>query len=122
MKNIKHQRYEIGEWKRSDINGWWATLYVGGNFQNTEMICRKFCFPKGLCVTIEKTKYVFGGGVEDGIKIGFIQYPPFPEPIENILEKMIKIGKKIAEGSFQFSFSIVTSNNNIFFSRRADKK
>lgn len=113
----KHTRREVGEWKSTSIESYWASLYIAGNYEAAEMICRRACFPSGLCVTIEKVKYIFGGGSEDGVRVGFIQYPPFPEEIEKIKEKAISLGKQIAEECFQFSFTIVATDGNIFCSR-----
>jgi len=116
--NTKHNRYEIGEWRCDRIDGWWAFLYIGGSYQIAETECRKACFPKGLCVTIEPTKYIFAGGSEEGVRIGFIQYPPFPEDVDLIKEKAIQLGQSIAEATCQWSFTIVTPETNIFYSRR----
>jgi len=116
--NSEHRRYQINDWKQDNIKTWWAFIYIGGNFQTSEMICRKLCFPKGLCVTIEPVKYIFAGGTEDGVRIGMIQYPPFPEKEKALVEKAILVGKEIAEANYQWSFSIITPTENIYLSRR----
>ena len=74
MNTVKHDRAKIGEWASDSIDGWWAFLYVGGNINCAEMVCREACFPSGLCVTIEKVDYIFAGGTEEGVRIGFIQF------------------------------------------------
>ena len=118
MKTIKkHNRRQIGKWKEKTIQSYWIYLYVGGNYETSERACRELCFPSGLCVTIEKIKYVFGGGSEDGVRVGFIQYPPFPEEEKVIMEKAIILGKQIAKANFQFSFTLVTPTKTMFFSR-----
>jgi hypothetical protein len=114
----EHKRYDVGDWVSKSVESWWANVFVGGNYNAAEMACREMCFPKGLCVTIEKTKYIFGGGTEDGVRVGLIQYPPFPESIEDLIHKAISVGKKIAEENHQFSFTIVTARENVFFSRK----
>ena len=116
--NTEHSRYEVGEWREDREHPWWAKVYIGGNFQAAEMVCRDFCFPFGLCVTIEETKFIFGGGTEEGVVIGLIQYPPFPEEEESLERKAVEIGQKIAEASFQWSFTVVSPGGNIFCSRR----
>jgi hypothetical protein len=113
----EHNRYDVGDWLSKSVESWWANVFIGGNYNASEMACRDICFPKGLCVTIEKTKYIFGGGSEDGVRVGLIQYPPFPETIECLMQKAISVGKKIAEENKQFSFTVVTPTENIFFSR-----
>lgn len=118
MKPVKHNRYEVGKWLLDKMPSWWADIYVGGDLYVTEMTCREICFPQGLCVTVNSIHYIFGGGTELGTRIGMIQYPPFPENEEDLLKKAIMVGKMVAEANFQWSFTIVTPNENLFFSRR----
>lgn len=84
----------------------------------SELVCRKACFPCGLCVTIEPIRYVFAGGCEDGVRIGMIQYPPFPEATAVLEKKAIVLGQSVAEANCQWSYSIITPNECRFFSRR----
>ena len=114
----KHQRYSVDQWSSDETKVWWARVYVAGNYQSAEMVCRECCFPKGLCVTLEPTKYIFAGGTEDGVCVGLIQYVPFPEKKEILVEKAVFIGKRIAEINCQWSFSIITPTDSIFYSRR----
>lgn len=116
--NKEHNRYETGEWSSDRVVGWAATVYVGGNYQTSEMVCRKACYPKGLCITIEPTKYIFAGGSEDGVRVGFVQYPPFPEEENKLLERAVTLGRDIAEAGHQWSYLVVTPKENLFFSRR----
>jgi len=118
MNTKKHNRYKVGAWNNDEIKTWWAQIYVGGDVGLTENVCRELCFPKGLCVTIEDVKYVFAGGTENGVRVGLIQYPPFPESEADLLKKAEMVGIKIAEVNYQWSFTIVTPNNTYFFSRR----
>jgi hypothetical protein len=114
----KHTRRIVGEWKGGeDIKTYWASLYIAGEINTIEVACRDACFPSGLCVTLEKVTYVFGGATEKGVRIGFIQYPPFPEKEDDIYKKAVALGKDIAEKCFQYSFTIVTENKTTFFSR-----
>lgn len=38
----------------------------------------------GLCVTITPTRFVYKDGSEDGVIIGFINYPRFPTPRQEL--------------------------------------
>ena len=116
--NSNHRRYEVGEWREDVVDAWWARIYVGGNQQAAEMVCREACFPQGLCVTIDPTLYVFAGGTEGGVCVGMIQYPPFPEEQESLEARAITLGRAIAEANHQWSFTIVTPTRNIYCSRR----
>jgi len=114
----KHERGSIGEWISKSEKPFFIHLYVAGSYETAERCCREACFPSGLCVTIEPVRYIFGGGSEDGVRVGFIQYPPFPENEQDIYAKAENLGKRICEEGFQFSFTLVTPNENTFFSRR----
>ena len=118
MNTTKHQRYQVQSWEHDVHKGWWAKIYIAGDLHTAEMVCRQHCFPKGLCVTLEPTKYIFAGGTEDGVCVGLIQYVPFPEEEETLLEKAVFLGKRIAEENYQWSFSIITPTDSIFYSRR----
>lgn len=117
-EDVLKDRYKTGDWEKQEEPGWNASVYVAGNYNTSEMVLRDICFPSGLCVTIEKVKYIFGGGAEDGVRVGLIQYPKFPESIENLMGKAELIGKKLCEANYQFSFSIVSNSKNVYYSRR----
>lgn len=112
-----HNRREIGNWESKSVDSYWVDLYIASSYEVAELECRKACFPSGLCVSIQKIKYIFGGGTEGGVKIGFIQYAPFPEDIDSIKSKAESLGMAIAEASYQFSFTLITPSDSIFFSR-----
>ena len=118
MATTKHERYKIKKWENKSIKSWWGTIYIGGDYVISENVCREMCFPSGLAVTIKPIKYIFAGGTEDGVEIGLVQYPPFPEDENILLQKAINLGIKIAEANYQWSFLVVTPQINIFYSRR----
>jgi hypothetical protein len=116
--NKEHSRYVVGDWAHDELKTWTATVYVGGDLAVTELVCRRLCFPKGMCVTLKPTTYIFAGGIEQGVEVGLIQYPPFPEAEEALLDKAIWVGREVAEANFQWSYSVVTLDKTHFFSRR----
>ena len=116
--NTKHQRYTTGEWLEDRLKSWWAWIYVGGDLATAEMVCRESCFERGLCVTIKPVKYIFTGGTEEGVQIGMIKYVPFPEEKKALVDRAIKLGQKIAEANFQWSYTVITRDESIYRSRR----
>jgi len=117
-KNLEAVSYECGEWHFDELPSWWAWIYVGGDRGVAERVCREMVFPSGMCVTVEETLYIFAGGTENGVRIGLIQYPRYPDNELNLLEKAISVGKKVAEENYQWSFSVVTPNEIRTYSRR----
>ena len=118
VNNNQHNIYEVGEWREDKENYWYASIYVAGDINTAQEVCRELCFPNGLCVTIESVKYIYAGGCEEGFRVGMIQYPPFPWDTNALYNKAVKVGKTLAERNYQWSFTIVTPNGIFFHSRR----
>ena len=115
---ITHNRYAVGDWREEPASTWWARIYVGGDVAAAEMACRAAVFPQGLCVTIQPTRYIFAGGAEDGVEVGMIQYPPFPETEAALMAKAQALCRAIAEANHQWSATVVSSTGTVFLSRR----
>jgi hypothetical protein len=81
-------------------------------------VCRQHCFEKGLCITVEPVKYIFTGGSEDGVRIGFINYTPYPKERIDILLRAEKLGYDIAERNGQWSFTIIDDHLSRYYSRK----
>ena len=112
----------MNEWVEKEAVTWWAKIYVGGDFVGAKEVCRKFCFPSGLCVNIRPIDFVFAGGAEAGVEVGLMQYPRFPEQ-ENVLElKAISLGKAIAEKNTQWTFLVMLRQTTAWFSRKANNE
>lgn len=116
--NTEHNRYQTGDWRQDSIKTWTGYIYIAGDYDITLHKLRDYCYPSGSCFTIEKCDYVYAGGVESGLKIGLIQYPPFPEDEQFLLDKCVEVGVILSELNFQWSFSVVTSDNTVYMSRR----
>lgn len=96
----------------------WARIFIAGAKQDAERICRQFCFEVGQCVTVQDALYVYTGGQEAGVVVGFINYARFPKASEQIVADAENLGRRLMEGMFQHSFSIETPAETIWFSRR----
>jgi hypothetical protein len=99
---------------------YWARIYIAGDLAIIKQVCREQCMAGGLCVTVEPTTYVYMGGEESGAVIGLINYPRFPASPEEIFSKARELGMLIMERCCQHSFSIMASDETVWFSRRAD--
>ena len=99
---------------------YWVFLYIAGNINSIEMICREYVY-MGLCVTVEPIKFIYTGGAEDGARIGFIQYARFPNTTGKIFDHAIELGKIIAERNYQCSFTVLDPYSSVYFSNK-DKK
>lgn len=96
-----------------------ASIYIAGDRQAIESILREWVM-RGDCVSVEFCRYIFKGGSEDGVKLGFINYPRFPSAPERIKSDAIELAALLVEKTFQLSCSVVTPDETIWV-HRAEK-
>jgi hypothetical protein len=94
-------------------------IFMAGDIELARLACAKFCDEVGLCVTVTPTTYVYTGGEEHGIIVGFINYPRFPKEPAQIEATAIELGMKLREALGQESFSVQTPTTTTWFSWRA---
>lgn len=97
-----------------------VSVYIAGDFSVARQLCREWTYAEGACVTVTPTSYVYTGGMEDGVEVGFINYPRFPASSAEILDKAERLGLFLMEGLFQSSFTIQTPIETFWYSRRGD--
>jgi hypothetical protein len=96
----------------------WAKIYLSGPLNIIEQVCREECFEEGLCVTVDKTKFIYTGGEELGAVIGLINYPRFPKTQEEVENRAKKLGLRILDKVKQNSVLIMTSEKTEWISKR----
>lgn len=92
-------------------------IFIGGNAPDAQRICREFCLNKGFCVTVTPTEYVYTGGQEAGVVVGIINYARFPRQRNELFDIAKELAIKLADGLYQKSFTIQTSDQSFFLSR-----
>jgi len=97
-----------------------VSIFIAGDYNGAEAICREYCDQVGLCVTLTKTLYVYTGGQEPGIIVGLINYPRFPKTSVDILLLAEDLGKKLLQDLNQQSFTIQGLDFCKFYSRRKE--
>lgn len=70
-------------------------------------ICREYCDKVGLCLTFEKTHFIYTSGGENGIKVGLINYPRFPSTPSEIQKHAGILGERLLVELKQQRLSIV---------------
>lgn len=93
-------------------------IYIAGDIQQAKQVCREFCMAEGACVTIEPTDYIYTGGEEAGVRIGFINYPRFPTTHDELFNKAGRLAEQLMHRLCQHSYSIVSPENTVWYSRR----
>lgn len=95
-----------------------VSIYIAGDLEEARRVCRAWCFEIGGCVTIEPVEFVYTGGAETGVRVGFINYPRFPTEEDAMMNRAISLGTLLMEKLMQNSFSIEGASETIWFSRR----
>ena len=107
---------------RQNCNSLYAKIYMAGNIDIAKQSCRKFCYEKGLCINIYQTNYIYTGGEEVGFCIESINYPRFPVEEKELFDTMIDLGMIVMQDCSQLSFTVMSNNNCINFSRKDEIK
>lgn len=97
-----------------------ATVYVAGEYADAVASLRRQCIEDGLCVTITPTKFVYTGGAEDGVAVGFINYPRFPKTPEEIMARAVGVAERLIVDLYQLSASIVGPTETVWLTRRKE--
>lgn len=97
-----------------------AQIYVAGDINTARHICREYVYRLSECVTVEPVEFIYKGGVEAGVRVGFINYPRLPQPEDEIFDRAANLADLLMKGLVQHSYSIVTADKTVFFSRRED--
>ena len=94
-------------------------VFVAGSFGDAVRVCQEFCM-EGLCVTVEATTFVYTGGVEDGVRVGLLNYPRFPTTHEELKHTAMRLARLLVERLFQHSALVVCEQETVWISRRGD--
>lgn len=95
-----------------------ATIYIAGDYKLAKELCRDWCDKVGACVTVTKTNYTYTAGDEDGVIIGFINYPRFPSNSLKLAAKAKDLALYLLPRLKQESCSVVGDNMTTWFSNR----
>lgn len=60
------------------MNTYTVRVYMAGPIDAAKAVLRKVCYLESLCVTVEPTTFIYTGGEEDGVVVGFVDYPKHP--------------------------------------------
>lgn len=104
---------------RAEVISYPVSIFIAGDVQTAETICRAYCNEVGLCVTVTPTNYIYTGGSQSGVIVGLINYPRFPAEPSEIWAKAEALAHKLRDGLFQESFTIQAPDKTVMFSWRS---
>ena len=90
-----------------------ARIYIAGTMEEARPHLRAYVM-KGGCVTIEKTEFIYTGGLEEGYVVGLINYPRFPSDPEKITQEALQLAGNLLAATYQRSCSVVCSDRTYF--------
>jgi hypothetical protein len=82
-------------------------------------ICQDFTNEVKQCVTLTKTEYIYVKGKEQGIIVGFINYPRFPHKFPTLKNYAITLAKKLLIGLTQNRVSIVFDKTTVMIEKES---
>jgi ferredoxin len=95
-------------------------LYLSGPIEVAKQVLRAECMAVGLCVTIEPTLFVYTGGEEAGYVVGLLNYPRFPSPPADLVERARALMQRLLAETHQHSALMVTPESSEWVSVRRD--
>jgi hypothetical protein len=106
--------------QRSD--SWFANIWIAGDAAMARQACARYCTEIGLCVTVTPTTFVYTGGAEEGVCVRLINYPRFPEPVEERMAKAAALAELLVEALCQKSYSIEYPDETIWRTRAVGRE
>lgn len=97
-----------------------VTVFVAGSVQDAERSLRRQCFSEGLCVTLTPTKFIYTAGAEDGVAVGFVNYPRFPKSGVDIWDRACRVAKELMDDLYQNSALVVCREQTRWITRRPE--
>jgi hypothetical protein len=106
--------------KTEFASSWPVSIFIAGSYEEALGVCGAYCDEVGLCVTVTRTTYVYTNGSEDGMIVGLINYPRFPDEPARIEAKAAELGRILRTALDQESFTVQTPTTTTWFSWRAE--
>lgn len=94
-----------------------VTLSIAGDIGRARQLLVSECWREGLCVTVTPTTFVYSGGVEEGMRIGFVNYPRFPKTPEEIFQRAEQVARLLVDGLCQRTALIETPEQTYWLRR-----
>lgn len=95
-----------------------VSIFMAGDCARAVGVCRDYYSGRGGCVTVTPTTYVYTGGAEAGLIIGFINYPPHPDGQEDsLIAKAMALAEVLRIELGQESYTIQGPTRTITWGR-----
>jgi hypothetical protein len=95
-------------------------IHMAGDINAAGLIIQRYAAETGLCVTLQPQSFIYTGGREEGFRVGFINYPRFPNEPGDILARARDLASVLRVHLGQHSYSIATPIETIWVSHRTE--
>ena len=85
-----------------------VTISIAGDLHTARESLRRQCIEEGLCITLTPATFIYTHGAEEGMRIGFVNYPRFPKDPSAIRERALKVAQRLMEALCQRTALIET--------------
>lgn len=106
--------------RHETVNTYWVKIFMAGDYAVASQALRKYCFEKGLCVTIDKTNYIYTGGEEEGFVVGLINYPRFPKKPDELFGIAYDVAILLKDVCCQHSFTLMAPDKTVWVTTRKE--
>lgn len=86
------------------------------DIQEVYELIQDHCDIVGLCVTVTGARYIYTNGWEDGVIIGLIQYPRFPDKKDGIWYEARSIAEKLMYAFNQYRVTMMDGSKVLMLS------
>lgn len=104
------------------VPAFYANIWIAGDAQEAERICRRYCMEVGLCVTVTPTTFVYTGGAEVGVCVRLVNYPRSPRDPQDIEAQAMDLARMLRVGLCQWSFMVETPAKAIWVTTREERE
>ena len=105
--------------KRVEVPSYPVSIFIAGDRELAEGLCRAYCDEIGLCVTVSDTAYCYTGGREAGVVVGLINYGRFPSEPAGIFAKAEALALRLIDGLAQETATVQAPDKTVWISFRA---
>lgn len=95
-------------------------IFIAGDVSHAKQIVRRFCKERSCCVTVTPTTFIYRGGEETGVVIGFRNYPRFPEDAYTLRSLAEELGSQLRSELAQDSYMAVDHGGSTTWSTTRD--
>jgi len=102
--------------KTKTIQTFEINIFISGPLAAIEDVCRAEMRREDYCVTVTPTRFVFGGGDQEGARVGLLSYPRKPCPDAVLRNRAEKLARELLDGLHQNTALIVDPDTTTWIS------